>query len=170
MYHKKDKYMSLLDRLNKTSIGSTAAEHLIEFMNKHIYAGKYSFSNGILTISEVYKSQGKIHTFGYILKRNTEFWRIAKSAGVKEIYFDSETFITLEDFIRADKNIVIKSDHDIHITRGKYEPYIVIRNLNVKCKNLHIDSNDIELINCTIDSYGIYKVHESNSIIDVQKL
>nr|DAR30018.1 MAG TPA: hypothetical protein [Caudoviricetes sp.] len=143
--------MSLLDKSNKYTTYSTAVEHLQRFLKEYDPKIKYSLLGSTLTIRKKRGFNG-IYIASYFLNQLIgEHISLLKSANIKEIYFDGETYITLREDIYLDKSIVIRSDQDIHFI-GSKRPIstnvpinIYIFGLNINCRTLTIENKGIEM-------------------------
>ena len=158
--------MSLLDRSNKTSISSTVVEHLQRFLKEYDPKIKYSLLDSTLTIRKKRGFNG-IYIVSYFLNQLiSEHIGLLKSANIKEIYFDGETYITLREDIYLDKSIVIRSDQDIHFI-GSKRPIstnvpinIYIFGLNINCRTLTIENKGIKISQGILNCYSINTQYE----------
>lgn len=161
--------MSLLNKSDKSSISSTAsavADRLIELFCEKSKIPNCSISNGVFNI------YGGDWVHLYLSTDNLELIagkdsNMSKLAGIKEIRIHTNASITIKNDINFDKNIVIRSQFNVHLINPNKTNVLNVYNLNVDCDRFLLSSR-FYLRDSIINTFGICGSHEKCALVNCE--
>ena len=159
--------MSILNKSDKSSISSTAsavADRLIELFCEKSKIPNCSISNGVFNI------YGGDWVHLYLSTDNLELIagkdsNMSKFAGIKEIRIHTNASISIKDDVNFDKNIVIRSQFNIHLLNSHGTNVPNICNLNVDCDRFLLGKR-FYVKDSIIKAFGIHGAHEGDVLVN----
>lgn len=157
--------MSILNKSDKSSIGSAASDQLIKLFCEKSKIQNCSISNGVFNIygddewSHMYLATDDL---GLIAGEDSN---ASKLLGIKEIRIYKHVNITIKDNIDFNKNIVIRSQFNIHMLNSHKTNVLSVCNLNVDCDKFLLGSR-FHIKDSTINASGIYGAYDKNALVN----
>ena len=161
--------MSILNKSNKISNDSAitaAADQLVELFCEQSKIPNCSFSNGVFNIyggdwAHLYLSTDNLEL---IVSKDSN---MSKLVDIKEIRIHTNASITIKNDINFDKNIVIRSQFNVHLINPNKTNVLNVYNLNVDCDRLLLSSR-FYLRDSIINTFGICGSHEKCALVNCE--
>ena len=161
--------MSILNKSNKISNDSAitaAGDRLVELFCEQSKIPNCSFSNGVFNIYDCDWTHLYLSTDNLELIAGKDS-NMSKLVGIKEIRIHTNASITIKNDINFDKNIVIRSQFNVHLINPHKTNILNVYNLNVDCDRLLLSSR-FYLRDSVINTFGICGSHEKCALVNCE--